>query len=110
MPKKSKTPALNSFLFREYGIQLVTDYESKSELADIMEEKCNDEDDEESDDNDEEDDREDTEEFKREQQVQFENLMEKLRIDGVSPELIYQFISFLVRQSSCCQSSRYDGK
>jgi hypothetical protein len=56
------------------------DYQSKSELAEIPEEKCNEEDEDSEED---EDDREESEDFKREQQVQLEKMAEKMRIEGV---------------------------
>lgn len=76
--KKSSAPATNSFVFKEYGIQLVTDYESKAELAELPE-NCDEDEEEESD-----MEAEETDDFQREQQKMMKDLSEKLKKEGVT--------------------------
>jgi hypothetical protein len=79
---KSSIAPSNPFLFQEFGLKVIKDYVPKADLAPIAAD-VKVADDEESDDSDEDDEREESEDFKREQQSQYEQLMEKLRQDGV---------------------------
>ncbi|KAI6171583.1 VMA21-like domain protein [Aphelenchoides bicaudatus] len=76
-------PPPNPFLFKEFGLKIIKDYVPKVDLAPIPDNKSDPAagDDEDSDESDEDD--EESEDFKREQQDQYEQLMEKLKQDGL---------------------------
>ena len=77
-------PAANDFVFREYGLSLTTGYVLKSDLVEFESDQGDGVDDSDDEEEDVDEEREDSEGFKQEQQDEYEKLMEKLKIDGVS--------------------------
>lgn len=86
-------------MFPEFGLKILKDYVSKVDLIPITDmttgQPSADDEDSESDEDD--DEREESEDFKREQQSQYEQLMEKLKQDGVSLRVLVFKTTYLIR-------------